>query len=89
MAAQESMAKLKEALRAKTRRTDGRSMKAICHDLKGLLHGWFEYFKHSKSNVFATIDGYTRGRLRSILRKRRGGRSTLRSSEPLLCRNLN
>jgi RNA-directed DNA polymerase len=68
-----SMAKLKEALRAKTRRTDGRSMKAICHDLKGLLHGWFEYFKHSKSNVFATIDSYTRGRLRSILRKRRGG----------------
>ena len=68
-----SMAKLKEALRAKTRRTDGRSMKAICHDLKGLLHGWFEYFKHSKSNVFATIDGCTRGRLRSILRKRRGG----------------
>ena len=48
-------------------------MKAICHDLKGLLHGWFEYFKHSKSNVFATIDGYTRGRLPSILRKRRGG----------------
>ena len=60
-------------LGAKTRRTDGRSMKAICHDLKGLLHGWFEYFKHSKSNVFATIDGYTRGRLPSILRKRRGG----------------
>jgi len=69
-----SMAKLKEALRAKTRRTDGRSMKAICEDLKGLLHGWFEYFKHSKSNVFATIDGYTRGRLRSILRKRRGAK---------------
>lgn len=68
-----SLAKLKEVLRAKTRRTEGRSMKAICEDLNGLLHGWFEYFKHSKSNVFATIDGYTRGRLRSILRKRRGG----------------
>ena len=69
-----SLAKLKEVLRAKTRRTEGRSMKAICEDLNGLLHGWFEYFKHSKSNVFTTIDGYTRGRLRSILRKRRGGR---------------
>ena len=69
-----SLAKLKEVLRAKTRRTEGRSIKAICEDLNGLLHGWFEYFKHSKSNVFTTIDGYTRGRLRSILRKRRGGR---------------
>jgi RNA-directed DNA polymerase len=69
-----SLAKLKEVLRAKTRRTEGRSMKAICEDLNGLLQGWFEYFKHSKSNVFTTIDGYTRGRLRSILRKRRGGR---------------
>jgi RNA-directed DNA polymerase len=69
-----SMAKLKEALRAKTRRTEGRSMKAICEDLNGLLCGWFEYFKHSKSNVFATVDSYTRGRLRSLLRKRRGAR---------------
>ena len=69
-----SLTKLKEVLRAKTRRTEGRSIKAICEDLNGLLHGWFEYFKHSKSNVFATIDGYTRGRLRSILRKRRRGR---------------
>ena len=59
-----SLTKLKEVLRAKTRRTEGRSIKAICEDLNGLLHGWFEYFKHSKSNVFTTIDGYTRGRLR-------------------------
>jgi RNA-directed DNA polymerase len=39
-----------------------------------LLQGWFEYFKHGKSNGFETLDGYTRGRLRSILRKRRGGK---------------
>ena len=68
-----SMGKLKEALRAKTRRTDGRSIKAICEDLNGLLQGWFAYFKHSKGNVFARIDSSTRGRLRSILRKRSGG----------------
>jgi len=76
-----SMAKLKEVLHAKTRRTDGRSMKAICQDLNGLLQGWFEYFKHSKSNVFATIDAYTRGRLRSILRKRRGGQGRSRGCD--------
>ena len=39
-----------------------------------MLQGWFEYFKHSKSNVFERVDGYTRARLRSILRKRRGGK---------------
>jgi RNA-directed DNA polymerase len=65
-----SMDKLKETLRSKTRRTDGRSMRAICEDLNRTLRGWFEYFKHSKDNVSDAIDGYTRGRLRSILRKR-------------------
>jgi RNA-directed DNA polymerase len=65
-----SMDKLKDAIRNKTRRTDGRSLKAICEDLNRTTRGWFEYFKHSKANVFQTVDGYTRGRLRSILRKR-------------------
>jgi RNA-directed DNA polymerase len=69
-----SIGKLKEALRAKTRRTEGRSLRAICDDLNGVLRGWCEYFKHSKSNVLENIDRYTRGRLRSILRKRRGGK---------------
>ena len=67
-----SMDKLKETIRRKTRRTEGRSMRIICEDLNRTLRGWYEYFKHSKSNVFEPIDGYVRGRLRSILRKRRG-----------------
>jgi len=66
-----SMDKLKDTIRKKTRRTDGRSMRAICEDLSRTLRGWFEYFKHSKANVFEPLDGYMRGRLRSILRKRR------------------
>jgi RNA-directed DNA polymerase len=65
-----SMDKLKDTIREKTRRTDGRSLRIICEDLNRTLRGWFEYFKHSKENVFEAIDGYTRGRLRSILRKR-------------------
>jgi RNA-directed DNA polymerase len=68
------MGKLKDTIRNKTRRTDGRSLKAICEDLNRTLRGWFGYFKHSKETVFATVDGYTRGRLRSILRKRMGKR---------------
>lgn len=67
---EKSMSKLKDTIREKTRRTDGRSLRVICEDLNRTLRGWFEYFKHSKENVFETIDGYTRGRLRSILRKR-------------------
>jgi RNA-directed DNA polymerase len=65
-----SMDKLKDTIRKKTRRTEGRSMRAICEDLSRTLRGWYGYFKHSKANVFEPIDGYTRGRLRSILRKR-------------------
>ena len=67
-----SMDKLKDAIRGKTRRRNGRSMKAICGDLSRTLRGWFEYFKHCNPFTFERIDCYIRGRLRSILRKRNG-----------------
>ena len=70
-----SLDKLKDAIRSKTRRSSGRSMKAICADLNPTLKGWYEYFKHGAPHVFKGIDGYVRGRLRSILRqqtKRKG-----------------
>jgi RNA-directed DNA polymerase len=65
-----SLARLKDTLREKTRRTRGGSLPKICGELNQTLRGWFEYFKHSKATAFATVDGYVRGRLRSILRKR-------------------
>jgi RNA-directed DNA polymerase len=68
-----SLGKLKERLWEKTRRTEGRQLSAICADLNRTLRGWYEYFKHSKANVFGPLDGYVRGRLRGILRKREGG----------------
>jgi len=73
-----SMDRLKDTIRLKTRRSQGRSMKRICADLNRTLSGWFEYFKHSKATAFETVDGYIRGRLRSILRRRahRQGRGT-------------
>jgi RNA-directed DNA polymerase len=67
-----SLKKLKETIRQKTRRSQGRSVEAICADLNGTLRGWFEYFKHSHYTAFGPIDRYIRGRLRSILRKRQG-----------------
>ncbi len=76
-----SMDKLKDSIRNKTRRTDGRSMRTICEDLNRTLSGWFEYFKHSQSNVFEPLDAYTRGRLRSILRKRQGKKGRGRGND--------
>jgi len=78
-----SMDRLKDTIRTKTRRTQGRSLPKICQDLNRTLRGWFEYFKHSKATAFETVDGYIRGRLRSILRKRahRKGRGTGRDHQ--------
>jgi len=67
-----SLAKLKERLRAKTPRLDGRSLRGIITDVNGTLRGWYGYFQHSKPTVFAAVDGYVRRRLRSLLEKRRG-----------------
>jgi RNA-directed DNA polymerase len=65
-----SLSKLKDVIRSKTRRTNGRSMKTICADLNLTLKGWFGYFKHSAPHVLESMDGYVRGRLRIILRRR-------------------
>ena len=65
-----SLARLKEAVRAKTRRTDGRSLKVIIADLNRTLQGWFVYFRRCQHTVFSGLDGWIRRRLRSLLRKR-------------------
>jgi RNA-directed DNA polymerase len=67
-----SLAKFKDTIRAKTRRTEGRSLCMIIADLNRTLRGWFEYFKHSHRTTFPALDGWLRMRLRSILRKRHG-----------------
>jgi RNA-directed DNA polymerase len=69
-----SLAKFKEAIRAKTRRANGRSLSMIIADVNRTLRGWFEYFKHSRRWVFSSLDGWIRMRLRCILRKRTGRR---------------
>ena len=70
---QKSLAKFKDAIRAKTRRTAGRSLSMIVADVNRTLRGWFEYFQHSYRTTFPYLDGWVRMRLRSILRKRQGG----------------
>jgi len=65
-----SMKKLKDSIRAKTRRTSGQSLSVIIGSVNRSLRGWFEYFKHAHRWVFGSLDGWIRMRLRSILRRR-------------------
>ena len=71
---QKSLKQLKERVRAKTSRLDGRSLKEIVADVNRSLRGWYGYFQHSKANTFGYVDGYVRRRLRSVLQWRRDGR---------------
>jgi len=67
-----SLAKLKDSLRDRTRRTHGHRLTATLGSLSATLQGWFGYFRHCHWNVFTDLDSWLRGRLRSILRKRAG-----------------
>ena len=69
-----SLAKFKDAIRAKTKRTSGDSLSVIVSRVNQTLRGWFTYFQHSWKTTFADLDGYVRMRLRSLLRKRSGRR---------------
>ena len=69
-----SLKKLREQVRGKTSRLDGRSLKEIVADVNRTLRGWYGYFQHSKANTFWGVDGYVRRRLRSLLQWRRKGR---------------
>lgn len=67
-----STQKLKDTLRAKTRRTNGTGLLAIIETVNQTLSGWFAYFQHSHKTTFPRLDQWVRMRLRSILRKRSG-----------------
>jgi RNA-directed DNA polymerase len=73
---QKSLEKFRETIRAKTGRLRPGSMNEIVADVNRTLKGWFEYFKHSIKWTFRDLDGWVRGRLRSILRSRHGQKGT-------------
>jgi RNA-directed DNA polymerase len=80
---QKSMDKLRDAIRSKTRRTQGQSVSAIIAQINPVLRGWFGYFKHSKPNTFTGIDGWVRMRLRSIQRKNEGKKGRGRGNDQI------
>jgi len=67
-----SLKKLRERVRWKTSRVDGRSLQDIVKDVNRTLRGWYGYFQHSHEQAFRNVDGYVRRRLRSLLEKRHG-----------------
>lgn len=64
-----SLAKLKDTIREKTRRTRGDALAFVIADLNRTLRGWFGYFKHAYPTTFSDIDKMIRRRLRALLLK--------------------
>lgn len=64
-----SLQKMRDKIRGKTRRTCGKSLKSVIADLNPILRGWIAYFWPAGVIAVKQIDGFTRRRLRGILRK--------------------
>jgi RNA-directed DNA polymerase len=60
---------LRQRIRQRTQRTRGDSLVKIITDLNPMLRGWFNYFKQADPKVHEWMDGFTRRRLRALLRK--------------------
>lgn len=64
-----SRTRLKDSIRARTKRTRGQSLARIVADLNPVLRGWFGYFKQAHPSTFVRMDRFIRRRLRALLRK--------------------
>ncbi len=74
-----SLQKLKATLRQQTRRNSGNSLSWIIATVNPVLRGWFAYFQHSsRPSTYKDLDSWLRMRLRSLLRRRSGGRGVAR-----------
>jgi RNA-directed DNA polymerase len=65
-----SVLKVREAIRKRTRRSNGHSLGCIITQINPILRGWYNYFHYGNKYALKTLDSWVRGRLRSILRKR-------------------
>jgi RNA-directed DNA polymerase len=73
---EKSLAKFKEAIRSKTKRSNGQSLQVVIASVNRTVKGWYGYFKHATRaeprcpDPLERLDQWTRMRLRSILRRR-------------------
>lgn len=66
-----SLLKLREAIRQKTGRLRPGSIDEIIAEINPSLKGWYAYFRDSLDSALQSVDGWVRGRLRSLLRRRK------------------
>jgi RNA-directed DNA polymerase len=76
-----SRQKLRARIKPLTKRNHGHSLEAIVGKLNPILRGWYGYFRHACAEALGEMDGWVRGRLRAILRQRRGGRGRGRGQD--------
>ena len=67
---EKSQQKFRETIRKRTRRSSGQALEKIIAGMNRVIRGWGGYFQGGVSNGAGKLDGWTRMRLRSILRKR-------------------
>ena len=68
---EKSVEKLRESVKAKTKRSRRDGLEEIIQDINKVLKGWFEYFRHStEAQVFHDLDVWVAGRLRNVMRRR-------------------
>jgi len=65
-----SQKKFREAIRQRTKRTNGQAMREIIRGINRVSRGWGGYFRGGVRNVSEKLDKWIRMRLRSILRRR-------------------
>lgn len=82
-----SAKKLRDAIRPLTKRTNGKSLESIIAEINPRLRGWFEYFKQAHAEEHRRMAQWVRMRLRSILRKRRGGKGKGKGTDHFRWRN--
>lgn len=76
-----SQKKFRAAIKPLTKRNNGHCMSAIAQKLRPRLQGFYGYFKHASAESLRELDGWIRGRLRGILRKRAGRKGRGRGSD--------
>jgi RNA-directed DNA polymerase len=75
-----ALGRMKDKVRQLTRRTRGRSMEQIAHDIRSYLVGWKAYFRLAETpRLFRVLDKWIRHRLRAVqLKQWRRGRTVFR-----------
>jgi RNA-directed DNA polymerase len=76
-----SKVKLRERIKPLTRRCNRWDLGTIISRINPILRGWYGYFKQASADALRDTDGWVRGRLRAILRKRRRGKGRGRGAD--------